>query len=138
MSYKLFLDDVRTPESTFQYMRLPVYNAGGWEVVRDYEEFLFVVKTRGIPEVVSFDHDLADFHYLNQELDYENEAIEKTGFHCAKWFIYHCLDNDKKLPPLVIVHSMNESGSLNIKSLFDTFYKVYGLEYEPVRMNPLF
>jgi len=138
MSYKLFLDDVRTPESTYHYMRLPVYNTGGWVIVRDYNDFLSTVIMRGVPEIISFDHDLADFHYLNQEPDYDDETIEKTGYHCAKWLIYHCLDKKLELPPLVIVHSMNESGSKNIKSLFDTYYKVYDLDYEPIKMNPYF
>jgi len=33
---------------------------------------------------------------------------------------------------------MNPVGSLNIKSLFDTYFKIYEIEYEPIRMIQYF
>ena len=136
MSYKLFLDDVRRPATTFHYMELPVYNEPNWIIVRNYYAFISLVQKKGVPETISFDHDLADVHYKQQDFDYTDENLEKTGYHCARWLIYYCLDNNLKLPHEVIVHSMNPYGSKNIKSLFDTFNKAYELEYEPVIMNP--
>ena len=136
MSYKLFLDDVRRPATAYSYMELPIFHEPNWIIVRNYYAFISLIQKKGVPEVIAFDHDLADVHYKKQEFDYTDENLEKTGYHCAKWFIDYCIDNNEKLPPVVIVHSMNPSGSANIKSLFDTFYKVYDLEPKPVIMNP--
>lgn len=51
---------------------------------------------------------------------------EKTGYHCAKWLIYYCLDNNKKLPRIILIHSMNNVGVKNIESLFKSALKVHG------------
>jgi len=59
---------------------------------------------------------------------------EKTGYHCAKWLIDYCMDNEKELPKKIIVHSMNPYGSKNIKSLFDTYFKVHEIDYEPIQL----
>lgn len=64
--------------------------------------------------------------------------VEKTGYHCAKWLIDYCLDNNEELPKRVIVHSMNPYGSRNIKSLFDTYYKVFNKEPQDIPLNPSF
>jgi len=50
---------------------------------------------------------------------------EKTGYHCAKWMINYCLDNNLNLPKKILIHSMNIVGSQNIISLFETFNKIY-------------
>ena len=136
MAYKLFLDDVRRPETTYHYMGLAVFNASDWIIVRNYYAFITLVEKKGLPDVVAFDHDLADVHYKQQDFDYADENVEKTGYHCAKWLIDYCIDNEKELPHEIIVHSMNPSGSANIKSLFDTYIKVYNLEHGVVKMNP--
>ena len=146
MGYKLFLDDVRRPATTFSYMELPIYNEPDWIIVRNYYAFISLVQKKGVPEVVSFDHDLADIHYKKQEFDYDDENLEKTGYHCAKWLLYYCVDNNLKIPTRIIIHSMNPAGSLNIKSLFDTYIKIHGtglpeLPYIPendpvIDMNP--
>ena len=136
--YNLFLDDFRRPEDAFNYMGLPIYNLEDWVVVRNYYAFISVVQGKGIPDVVSFDHDLADEHYKNQEFDYNSPDSEKTGYHCAKWLIDYCLDNNEELPKRIIIHSMNPYGSRNIESLFKTFAKVYGVQYEQIPMNPSF
>ena len=63
MSYKLFLDDVRRPKGTFSYMGLSVFNEPNWVIVRNYYAFISLIEKKGIPEVIAFDHDLADEHY---------------------------------------------------------------------------
>jgi len=142
MSYNLFLDDFRRPEDAFNYMGLPIYNLEDWVVVRNYYAFISVIQGKGIPEVISFDHDLADEHYKEQDFDYDAPDYEKTGYHCAKWLIDYCLDNEKELPKRIIVHSMNPYGSMNIKSLFESFYKVHGQPVNhaanPILLNPSF
>jgi hypothetical protein len=123
MSYNLFLDDYRKPEDAFDYTNNQLYLIG-WVVVRNYDEFVKTILERGVPSIISFDHDLADAHYESQQ--HYDEYKEKTGYHCAKWFIDYCIDNEKELPAEILIHSMNPAGSLNIKSLFDTYFKIYG------------
>lgn len=125
--YCLFLDDYRMPKDAFEYMRLPIYISVDWIVVRNYYAFITLIQNKGVPEIISFDHDLADIHYKKIVFDYTNENLEKTGYHCAEWLIYYCIDNNKELPTEVLIHSMNPAGSLNIKSLFDTYIKVQKL-----------
>ena len=93
--YCLFLDDWRMPEDCFEYMHLPEYITENWEIVRNYDEFVKAIQEKGIPDTVSFDHDLGLEHYQhninpNNNIDY-NQYQEKTGYHCAKWLIYYCM-----------------------------------------------
>lgn len=136
--YMLFLDDIRRPETTFNYMPLPVFNEPDWFIVRNYYAFISIIQNKGIPDIISFDHDLADEHYKQQDFDYSKEDYEKTGYHCAEWLINYCMDNNKELPHEIIVHSMNPYGSENIKSLFNTYFKVWNIKHKPVKMNPDF
>ena len=134
--YYLFLDDVRRPEITFLYMELPVYNEPNWIIVKNYYAFITLIQKKVVPEIISFDHDLGKIHHKVQDFNYDNETYEKTGYHCAKWLIDYCMDNKEELPHEIIVHSMNPYGSKNIKSLFDTYFKVWNLEHSPIKMNP--
>jgi hypothetical protein len=122
MPYNLFLDDFREPEDAFAYTNNQLYLIG-WTVVRNYDEFVKIVEEKGVPEMISFDHDLADEHY--ESYKQYGEYKEKTGYHCAKWFINYCIDNKKELPAEILIHSMNPAGSANIKSLFDTYNKYF-------------
>ena len=135
MSYNLFLDDVRNPQDCFEYTRQGVYLMKDWVVVRNYDEFVLTIKQRGIPTVASFDHDLADEHYRPSMYDSDKHYTnyytdgtfkEKTGYHCAKWMLDHCVENDLEIPKLSYIHSMNPVGTENIKSLFYTYNKVHG------------
>lgn len=132
MGYNLFLDDVRMPKEAAEYMKLPIYNSVEWSIVRNYYAFVAIIEGKGIPDVVSFDHDLADEHYDPSIVGCESyDQIydmfdEKTGYHCAKWLIDYCIGINEKLPAQVYIHSMNPAGSMNIKSLFDTYSKVFG------------
>ena len=47
---KLYLDDVRIPQTE------------GWEIVRNYDDFVKWIEENGLPDIVSFDHDLAEVH----------------------------------------------------------------------------
>jgi hypothetical protein len=128
--YNLFLDDFRNPEDVILYKpRCSYYVDRDWVIVRNYDEFVKIIKEKGIPIAVSFDHDLADEHYGLEDYVWNNEYDqfkEKTGYHCAKWLIEYCIDNNKELPKVIFIHSMNPAGAQNIKSLFDTYYKIYG------------
>lgn len=107
--YSLFLDDERMP-SDVTWIDLPDTT---WQVVRSLEEFQRVIKTQGLPALVSFDHDLGQAQ--------EGTPLP-TGFDCAKWLVDHCLDHEKCLP-MYVVHSKNPVGCENIYGLFHSFEK---------------
>ncbi len=123
MQYNLFLDDMRDPQ-TSQFLRDgDFYKKTKWIVVKNYDEFVSYITKNGMPELISFDHDLADEHYgTHDQLD-EIEYLlyeEKTGYHCAKWLIDYCMDNNVE-PPRYLVHSMNTAGATNIKYLIENY-----------------
>lgn len=119
MGYSLFLDDVRNPYdiSTMGYMKLRTrvnYQTINWVIVRNFDQFKAVVDLRGIPELISYDHDLSEEHYnpaMYDSVDAYKEIssgfVEKTGLDCAKYIIAS-LGNIKHPPYLV--HSMNPAG----------------------------
>lgn len=132
MKYNLFLDDFRFPNDASNYMFDPIYSSVEWIIVRNYYAFITIIQNKGIPDNISFDHDLADCHYKNQIFDYDDETKEKTGYHCAKWLINYCIDNSLDLPKKINIHSMNPYGTKNIKSLFETFFKINNINYKPI------
>lgn len=114
-SYRLFLDDIRMPEDCLTYMQrrnfsLEIYKET-WLIARNYEEFVSCIDENGLPEMISFDHDLGEK---------ESEEYGKTGLDCAKWLVDYCLDKKMKLPKY-IVHSMNPVGVENIEGLLKSF-----------------
>jgi len=109
-----------------------MYSREKWIVVRNYEEFVNYITNKGLPYLISFDHDLADEHYdpsmYNGNYDdVAKKFKEKTGMDCAKWLVDYCLDNEKQLPKFV-VHSMNPAGTKNISSLLNDFKKFQNFE----------
>lgn len=124
----LFLDDVRTPSTS---------NEIEWSIVRSYKDFVNWIISNGMPDRVSFDHDLAMEHTLsyidqckgenlaNATIDYSNFK-EKTGYDCAKWLCEYCLDNNLLLPPVITVHSANYPGSMNIMNYITNYRKIRG------------
>ena len=117
--YNLFLDDIRSPLSLGTTM--------AWDTVKSYNEFVSIITSKGLPDMISFDHDLADEHYKLghvsdfNEFDYD-KVKEKTGFHCAKWLVGYCIDHKLPLPKWQ-VHSMNPCGKENIEKLLQGFKK---------------
>lgn len=126
MGYNLFLDDIRMPEDVYNYTGIIDYNLKGWVIVRNYDDFVLRVKCNDLPDIISFDHDLGLDHYEHQntKIPYD-EYEEKTGYHCAKWLIDYCLNNNIYLSSKIYIHSMNTVGAKNIESLFKSYYKIY-------------
>jgi len=123
----LFLDDIRMPQDAFNYTHNNQYLKHKWDIVRDYNQFVSYIQSHGIPNIISFDHDLADIHYEIQDREdikkmYNSDSAEKTGYDCAKWLINYCIDNNVNLPT-ILIHSMNPVGSENIKNLFLSYIK---------------
>lgn len=100
MTYKLFLDDER----------FPVDNT--WTIVRNFSDARWYIENRGIPDVISFDHDLG--------------SSKITGMDFAKWFCNYVIDNEIPYNGMeYIVHSMNPVGAANIDSYMANFLKDY-------------
>jgi len=130
ITYNLFLDDFRQPSDAFNYTFNPIYNKLDWQIVINYDQFTEKIKSmfdmHGIlPTVISFDHDLADVHYGVQDHvdeDYYDLCEEMTGYHCAKWLVNFCMDNNLELPDYY-AHSMNTVGRRNILGYLNNYVK---------------
>lgn len=109
MTYRLFLDDIRMPPP------------GYWVIARSMDDAVWYIKNLGIPYFISFDHDLADEHYII------GQTYEKTGYDFAKWFCNFVLENDIDLPGKFnySVHSMNPVGAKNIRDYMEEFIDHY-------------
>jgi hypothetical protein len=126
---KLFLDDIRQPKDACYLVKdnARIYFEDGWDIVKNYTEFVTWIKRNGVPDFISFDHDLADVHYDVDFDDWNTHTadqlgIEETGLDCAKWLVDWCLDNGFKLPQY-LVHSANPAGRKNIQGYLDNATK---------------
>lgn len=129
MKKLLWLDDLRNP-----YINREGRCPDGYDVdwVINYQQFCDWIEKFGLPDVISFDHDLADEHYTPEEYwtDYERSKAyqesqnytEKTGMDCAKWLVEYCMDTKKRLP-VFLVHSANPVGADNIRGLLENYSK---------------
>jgi len=101
---RMYLDDLRTPVEEYDF------------VVRSYDEAVAVMKKHGIPEFISFDHDLG--------VD-EHGRLLKTGHDLAKWLVENDLNATFHLPRNFSfkVHSQNPVGKENIISLLTSYLK---------------
>ena len=89
---RLYLDDLRpTPE--------------GFDRVYNYEEFVEYLERKGLPDFISFDHDLGE---------------DSSGYDCAKYLVAYCLEHQRSLPDYQ-VHSQNPVGRENIERLLENF-----------------
>jgi len=97
MSYRLYLDDVRTPTE------------GNWKVVRSFTDAISLIKGLGCPEFISFDHDLG------------NDSL--TGYDLAKWLVEKDLDKPGFIPKNFEfnVHSANPVGAENIERYLNKY-----------------
>src|SRR3989304_12601 len=96
MSYNLFLDDERQPAC--------LGDTRTWEVVRSYQEFVSKVNSCGLPQLISFDHDLSGQQYTAtdeqmRDIIYSDPLWkDKTGYACAYWLINYCRETKQPLP----------------------------------------
>jgi hypothetical protein len=117
--YNIFLDDIRVP-SDVTWVSVPKKD---YLIVRNYDLFVKTIKHKGIPDFISFDHDLADQHYgdglKNDNIKYD-KYTEKTGYDCAKWLVNYCGENNLNLPEYM-VHSLNPVGAKNILMYLNSY-----------------
>lgn len=112
MEKLLWLDDIRNPftgDWLMEYVPKFAYGKGEVIWVKNYNEFVDWINTNGLPDIIAFDHDLAE---------------NKSGYDCAKWLVEYCLDNKLKLPNWII-QSANPVGKENIESLLNNYHKFY-------------
>ena len=123
---KLFLDDIRIPKDCVNGLvpsRLNNhYWLDDWKIVRSYTDFVAHIVKYGLPDFISFDHDLADIHYTMDFSDKNDGGKEKTGYECAKWLVNYCMDMKLDIPQY-IVHSQNPVGKANIQSYLENAKK---------------
>jgi hypothetical protein len=120
MGYNLFLDDNFYPldisnrtDNEKDRIRYRKYN---WIVVRNYDDFVFLIKEKGLPDIVSFDHDLAPEHYdCSDIIDYDSFE-KRTGYHAAEWLLEYCSCRRLNVP-ILLIHSQNKVGKKNIENL---------------------
>jgi hypothetical protein len=116
---KLFLDDRRKPYDVFRLnMDLDYYENNEWKIVKSYSEFVNFINKYGLPDIVSFDHDLSYEHYLpeNQKNINYNNLKQKTGYHTLEWMLKYCKKKNKSLP-IIKFHTQNIEGEKNMKKL---------------------
>lgn len=107
---KLYLDDIRIPQTE------------GWDIVRNYDDFVAWIRLNGVPDEVSFDHDLADIHYDPKTWTQGFKYHEETGYDAAKWLGQYCIENDIPFPKWN-VHSANPVGKANIEAYIQNVIK---------------
>lgn len=110
MSYKLFLDDIRTVDM--------VYNQSmenEFVIVRTYKAFVAYIKKHGLPEFISFDNDLG--------LD-DNGEVAPDGYAATKWLVYESGLDLRELK--FKVHSANPVASQQIQGLLDNYIRHLG------------
>lgn len=100
MSYKLFIDDER----------FPVYD--DWIIARSFKEVKSLVEKMGMPNHISFDHDLG--------------KDQPTGFDIAKWMCEVDMDKIHVFPSdfTYYVHSQNPVGAKNIQSYLENYTRI--------------
>ena len=101
----LFLDDERNPtDVTWLHDFDPTLD---WVVARTFDEACEYVVNHGIPDVISFDHDL---------------GVGRSGKDFANWLINYDLDHGIMPDGFSFtVHSMNPIGRRNIQSLLQSY-----------------
>ena len=125
----VFLDDIRDIDQIPPYINT-------WVTVRNYKEFTeFIEKywetNNKLPEVITFDHDLAVEHDLDRAGKAPDAPIfymkfkEKTGKECAEWLVAFAKSKDIDLGRIAI-HSMNPVGAYRIENIINDYKKERG------------
>lgn len=114
MSYNLFLDDERHPVNNFDYVTSKrvsfgeLYKTEKWIVVRNFKQFTETINNRGLPDRISFDHDLGE---------------DKSGYDCCKWLSDYCLDNHLYLYTKCCYHTANIVGMERMEGFINNIKK---------------
>lgn len=111
MYYNILVDDERRVADVHRLMGTNYLYSGliPVHIVETYDEFVHLVNLLGIPSngIISLDNDLGE---------------EKEGYDCLKWLIDKCMDEDTKLPKIMI-HSQNPVACENMHALIRNYKK---------------
>lgn len=110
--WNLFIDDERNPLNvTWVDTFGDIYQNWDWVIARSFDEAIELIKTLGVPRVISFDHDLGPADTC------------PTGFDIAKKIIEMDMDGELEITPLFFfyIHSQNPIGKQNIEGLLDQY-----------------
>jgi hypothetical protein len=113
----LYLDDVRDPK-----------DGKPWVVARTAEQAKNLILQNGMPDFISFDHDLG---YTLPENDTNGifmvgpEKSEETGYDFAKWLIEQDQNGKTTFSDNFgfFVHSANPIGAKNIQNIIESYLK---------------
>ena len=110
--YRLFVDDERDQallEFLIRQGSRDINPAGPWVIARTQQEAQQLITERGLPEMISFDHDYGPPEAGN-------------GHDLAKWLVEEALDGRLDLRGLRYqVHSRNPVGQINIRGVLDSY-----------------
>jgi hypothetical protein len=132
MKNLLWLDDLRNPFLN-EEDKVP-NDIHEWNInwVLNYKQFVKWIQMYGLPDAISFDHDLAEEHYTPEYFwnnyeesknfqDWKSKSYKfKTGEGCAEWLAKYCSDYKFYLPE-IFIHSANPIGADKIKKVIDIF-----------------
>ena len=112
---KLYLDDVRMPSQSG-------YKDSDWFVVRNYADFVLAIEQHFSElEIISFDHDLANF---------DSDGNEVTGYDSIKWLCDYIEDNNLDIANLELkFHTSNVVGKENMMCYWNNFKNHYCATY---------
>ena len=126
MKTLLWLDDIRDPfVGDWLMAYAPGFAYGDGEVVwvKNFDDFVNHIKFKGIPDMISFDHDLGEDvakERVTKGMSKRQARLKKretkSGYDCSKWLVDYCLDNEIPIPKFG-VHSANPVGAENIRKL---------------------
>lgn len=114
MSWNLFLDDIRNLDNK-KFQNNSWYKTE-WIIARSFDEACLLIKEKGFPLRISFDHDLGS----------DNDGNElKSGYDFAKWLVKKDLDGIYLFPTNFDfkVHSDNPVGLDNIVYYLNSYLK---------------
>ena len=115
--YRLFVDDERDPaflEFLIRQGSRDITPDGPWVIARTQQESEQIITVRGLPEMISFDHDYGPPEAGN-------------GHDLAEWLVEQALDGSLDLRALKYqVHSRNPVGQVNIRGVLDSYLNSLG------------
>ena len=103
LSTILWLDDLRDPKDHIQGDNIH------W--VKNYKQFIKWIELNGLPDIISFDHDLGG-------------EKSRTGADALRWMLNFIIDNNLNLPHIKL-HTANPIGRQNMESLINSYKKIY-------------
>lgn len=131
MKTLIWIDDLRDPhKGDWLPQYAPEYVDKGSVIwVKNYNDFVAWITRNGLPDMISFDHDLGEdiamdsvSKGVNKKKARMVKREAKSGYDAAKWLVDYTIDNDMDLP-MFGVHSANPVGAENIRKLLTNYMK---------------